>query len=142
VLTPDRAVVKVDRRFIPTESIDSVRAEFEELMDRLENDHESFEGSFTFDLEVPSVEMPADSLVAQAASAAIEEVRGSAPAFLGIKGFTEAVHMHLAGVPVVVCGPGSTAVIHAVDEWIPESDLHDAVAVYTGIARRIASMQR
>jgi acetylornithine deacetylase/succinyl-diaminopimelate desuccinylase-like protein len=141
VLTPDRAVIKVDRRFIPSETIDGVRVEFQDLLDRIKAENPAFDASFEFHLEVPSVEMPTDSAVAGAAAEVIEQVRGAAPQFLGIKGFTEAVHPHLAGVPVVICGPGSTAVIHAVDEWIPESDLYDAVAVYTGIARRIASIQ-
>ena len=39
----------------------------------------------------------------------------------------------------IVCGPGSTSVIHAADEYTPLEDLYDAVDIYAGIARLITA---
>jgi acetylornithine deacetylase/succinyl-diaminopimelate desuccinylase-like protein len=139
VLTPHQCVVKVDRRIIPGETVQSATEEFEAILATLRSEDPQFDASMELALALPPVEMSAESSIVAAASSAITDRRGKAPQLLGIKGFTEMVHMYQAGVEAIICGPGSTAVIHAADEYIPVDDLYDAVDVYAGIARRITA---
>jgi acetylornithine deacetylase/succinyl-diaminopimelate desuccinylase-like protein len=44
-----------------------------------------------------------------------------------------------AGLPTVICGPGSFAEAHRPDESVPLHEVTDAVAGYEGIARRLLS---
>jgi acetylornithine deacetylase len=139
VLTPHRCTIKVDRRIIPGETVLSATREFEDILASLHHEDPGFEASMQVELALPPVEMPVQSGIVTAATTAITERRGKAPQLLGIKGFTEMVHMHEAGVDAIVCGPGSTSVIHAADEYIPLEDLYDAVDIYAGIARLITA---
>jgi acetylornithine deacetylase/succinyl-diaminopimelate desuccinylase-like protein len=139
VLVPHRSTIKVDRRIIPGETVLSATGEFEDILASLRREDPGFEASMQVDLALPPVEMPVQSGIVNAATTAITGRRGKAPQLLGIKGFTEMVHMHQAGVDAIVCGPGSTAVIHAADEYIPLEDLYDAVDIYAGIARLITA---
>jgi acetylornithine deacetylase len=139
VLVPHQCVVKIDRRIIPGETVQSATRELEDILAALHDEDPEFEASMQVDLALPPVEMPVQSDVVTAAVSAITDRRGKAPQLLGIKGFTEMVHMHEAGINAIVCGPGSTSVIHAADEYIPLEDLYDAIDVYAGIARRITA---
>ena len=40
------------------------------------------------------------------------------------------------GAPIVVWGPGTPAVMHAVDEYVELAELEQAVAVFTDVAAR------
>jgi len=46
-------------------------------------------------------------------------------------------HFHAAGVPAVVYGPGSVAVMHAADEYVDIADLEAAVVGYVAVAAEV-----
>jgi acetylornithine deacetylase len=47
---------------------------------------------------------------------------------------TEAGHFQLAGVPTVICGPGSIEQAHRADEWIALSELEACAAFLRRLA--------
>ena len=136
---PDRCVLKVDRRIVPGQAPDDVVAEFEAVLERLKGQDGDLDAAFEVKLRIPPVETDVSHPLVRELAAAIEEVKGAAPAFKGIRGFTEMVHIFEAGVPAVVCGPGSVHVIHAPNEWVAVEEFMNTVRLYTNVSRRITS---
>ena len=53
--------------------------------------------------------------------------------------WTEAGHFQLAGVPTVICGPGSIEQAHRADEWIALSELEACAAFLRRLADALSS---
>jgi acetylornithine deacetylase len=139
---PDRAILQADRRIIPGETPESAKAEIDDLLKDLRVRDPELEVSTEILLELPAIEVDKNALVVGEATAAIAEVRGAAPKLRGIRGFTEMAHIVPAGMEAIVCGPASTAVIHAPNEYVAVTDFLDSIRVYTNLARRITEMRK
>jgi acetylornithine deacetylase/succinyl-diaminopimelate desuccinylase-like protein len=136
---PDRCILKTDRRLVPGESLGTVITQIEELADGLRAADPDLKFSMARKLEIPPVATPVDSLIVQEALSAIEEVKGRKPQLTGMFGFTEMAHIHQAGIPAIVCGPGSMNVIHAPNDYVEVTEFMDAIRIYTKLARRITA---
>jgi acetylornithine deacetylase/succinyl-diaminopimelate desuccinylase-like protein len=136
---PDRCVLKTDRRLVPTETTGGAIAQIENIAETLRSQDPELEFTMERKLEIPPVETPIDSAIVHEAMAAIREVRGRDPQLTGMFGFTEMAHIHQAGIPVIVCGPGSLGVIHAPDEYVEVDEFMEAIAIYTSLARRVTA---
>lgn len=139
-IVPDRCTLKADRRFVPGETVEGVKAELEALLEGLRAEDPDLDIQMSTEIEIPAIETPPDSLIVREASAAITDVKGKAPDLKGIKGFTEMVHIHQAGVEAIVCGPGSALRIHAPNEYVTVEEYLQSIAVYTNLARRITNL--
>jgi acetylornithine deacetylase/succinyl-diaminopimelate desuccinylase family protein len=139
---PDRAILQADRRIIPGETPESAKAEIDDLLRDLCAHDPELEVSTEILLELPAVEVDKNALIVGEATAAIAEVRGTPPELRGIRGFTEMAHIVPAGMEAIVCGPASTAVIHAPNEYVTVADFLDSIRVYTNLARRITEMRK
>ncbi len=137
---PDRAMVQADRRIIPGETPEGAKAEMDGLVKDLRARDPELEVSTEILLELPAVEVDKNALIVREATAAIAEVRGAAPELRGIRGFTEMAHIVPAGMEAIVCGPASTAVIHAPNEYVTVTDFMDSMRVYADLTRRLTEM--
>src|SRR5581483_9136814 len=82
-----------------------------------------------------------DHPIIRTVAACFEEVTGRAPEISGRQGAADTRFLIAAGIPTAIFGPGSTAQMHANDEWVSLRDLHDAtktmalaVAEWCGVA--------
>jgi acetylornithine deacetylase/succinyl-diaminopimelate desuccinylase family protein len=139
---PDRCVVRADRRIIPGETPEGAKAEIDAILKELRARDPELDVSSEILLELPAIEVNKDALVVREATAAIAEVRGAAPELQGIKGFTEMAHIVPAGMDAIVCGPASTKVIHAPNEYVPVKEFMDSIRVYTNLSRRITELPK
>jgi acetylornithine deacetylase len=139
---PDRCVLRADRRIIPGETLESAKAEMEGLLKDVRARDPELDLSTEILLELPAIEVDKNALIVREATAAITEVRGSAPELRGIRGFTEMAQIVPSGMEAIVCGPASTAVIHAPNEYVTVSDFMDSIRVYTNLTRRITDMAK
>ncbi len=122
-IVPGRYHFTVDRRPIPEEKLDDVRAELfaveAEMRDR------GIDVTFETWLEAhPSFTEPDDPGV-QALSHALHKVTGRVPRALLCPGFVDIRHFNARGVSAVACGPGQLEVAHGPGEWVAENDLLD-----------------
>lgn len=139
---PDRCVLRADRRIIPGETPEGAKAEIEDILKDMRTRDPELDVATEILLELPAIEVDKNAFIVQEAIAAITEVRGTPPELRGIRGFTEMAHIVPAGMPAIVCGPASTAVIHAPNEYLTVKDLMDGIAVYTNLTQRITSLPK
>jgi acetylornithine deacetylase/succinyl-diaminopimelate desuccinylase-like protein len=137
---PDHCLLKVDRRLVPPETTDDVIGQLDAAADRMRAKDPELDVNRDVTLHIPTVETDPQFSLVQELAAGIADVKGAPPEFKGIRGFTEMVHIHEAGVPAVVCGPGSVKVIHAPNEWVAVDEFMNAIQIYTNVSRRITSL--
>jgi len=124
----ERAELRFDRRFLPSESVDELDAEMRELFDPLREDgfDVSVERTRTYD----AAEIPVDSPIAETVRRHASAVAGAPTAPAGKDAATDQRNLvNDAGVPTIIWGPGTPAQSHTVDEWARTDLLVDAVEV-------------
>jgi acetylornithine deacetylase len=130
---PDRCTVEIDRRFPPG---DQPETAYRHLLDYL-----TTHGNLGFPVEhdPPHLQAPAlsdadNGLLADRLADAVNTVCGRCRK-TAVPYATDAARISLAGVPAVVCGPGSIDQAHTACEWIDIDQLRQAVDVYARFVR-------
>lgn len=130
-VVPDECVLTIDRRTLPGETLEDVRAPFERLLDRLRREFPGFDLALEFAELTQAAEIPADAPIAAVVRAAAREERGQEPSDIGFTGITDArFYVNDANTPAVVFGPGDLRVAHTSNEHVPVVDLVSAARVY------------
>jgi acetylornithine deacetylase len=126
-IIPDTCEILCDRRLVPGESAEQVRAERDAALAGLAVEHDS---------EYLAPPLPPGNSAAlhawvQPAFAAV----GLDGAATGAPYATNASHYAAAGAPVLVLGPGDIAQAHTRDEWLHRAELARAVSLYSACLR-------
>lgn len=137
---PDEATLIVDRRLVPGETHDACDAQLAALLSALGVDRPGLEVA-TPEVVVATVpsETAASSPVVAAALAAVAAAGRPAVRATGFNAGCDMSKLVGAGIPTVICGPGSLAEAHRPDESVPLDEVTDAVGIYEGVARRLLS---
>jgi succinyl-diaminopimelate desuccinylase len=131
-VVPDECVLTIDRRTLPGETLEDVRAPFERLLDRLRREFTGFDLRLELSDLTQAAEIPADAPIATVVRAAAREERGQDPPDIGFTGITDArFYVNGADTPAVVFGPGDLRVAHTSNEHVRVDDLVAAARVYT-----------
>jgi len=130
----EQARVGFDRRLLPGASLDDAIAS---IRRRIE---EAGVTDVEYELEVDDFgegsEMSADHPFVALVRRCVAEATGREAPTIGMTFTTDARFLrNQAGIPAVVCGPGSIAQAHGVDEWVEVSQLVDAAAAYAELYR-------
>jgi len=138
-VVPERCVLSYDRRIVPGQTTRQALAEIDAALDavreacpdlRIERHAPWLEGD--------TLSTPPESDIVLVASAASEALGlPGAPAWVPYG--SDASKFQEGGVPAVVFGPGSIAQAHAIDEYVPISDLVTAAAFYRTVALQFGS---
>ena len=139
-MIPDVCVIDFDLKFLPTETFEQVRAEFEAFVDAfaktdpwLKNNPPKLQWGLV-NIDFPPVATGADHPLVQA----IKETRTDLNLSNRISGFpavTDAAFYAGAGVPPVILGP-SGAGLHSEDEYVEVASLTETAKVYAGTILR------
>lgn len=119
-----------DLRMLPGMNIDELRAEFEQRLQPVAEQHGTDIIFSTLFAGVPAFEQPAESELIQTVSQ-LTQFEPKAVAFA-----TEAPYLQSLGMQTVVMGPGSIDQAHQANEFIALSEIAPAVKVLEGIIRR------
>ena len=125
-IVPDECIIEIDRRVIPGEDHEQVKADIHRfLTERLD---------FELDFEPPWIQSPAltdadNSQLAQAVLNCVARVDGDHSA-IGVPYGTHASRTCAGGVPSIVFGPGSINQAHTKDEFLEIDQLEKAAEVY------------
>ncbi len=131
-VVPDRVEMTLDRRLIPGETPELFDKEITTIIERLKLDDP------TFDAEVVALDMgkkPAwtnesQEIVKKSISAA-RKVLLREPGITGLGCGTDMTYFSIdAGIPTIIFGPGDIARAHAVDEYVPVSEVIEATMFY------------
>ena len=121
----DRCVATFDRRFIPEEPLEEVRAEIERLVASVEDDEPGRRFAIEERMVVHPTSAPPGSPLVAALSRAVEKVCGHPPELVASPGTYDQKHFaRIAGIEhCVAYGPGPLEEAHQPDESCPVSDL-------------------
>jgi acetylornithine deacetylase/succinyl-diaminopimelate desuccinylase len=145
---PDRCVVKMDRRYISSESLEEVIAEYQEVLDELSREDPTFRaelklmdlGKMARFYHAP-LETSPDAPIVKAVVDSIREVSGIEPRLTTRRGWTDAaIFGHFGKIPTVVFGPGSLSRSHSKAEFITLDELEEGFKTYVSIAIRFCGM--
>lgn len=139
----DHCAIRVDRRWIPEEDLDTVFEEIYDLFDKLKKDDPEFRAKLKRDptnfksmTHVPNVVRTTHPVV-RALEASARKVTGKQPKITSFWGWTDAALLtHFGKVPTVVFGPGGAGA-HARTEYVLTDDLVRCSLVYAGSAMEI-----
>lgn len=136
----DSVILRIDRRYVPGETVDSVISEYQEIMDSLEKEDPTFKAEIRvtpeseLKLNHPPLITSRNEPIVYAVRAAIKEVIKKEPHITRGIGWTDAALLTTyCKIPTVVFGPGDLALAHTEDERIPINDLVNAVDIYSKI---------
>lgn len=125
---PDHCSIKIERRTVPGETGESVKAEFESLCATLHNERPSFRAEVTLELYQPASDLAIDAPLTQAVVHALQKESLPAPVE-GLSCWTDAALFNAAGIPALCFGPGDIGLAHSAEEWVTLSDIEHATAV-------------
>lgn len=124
-IIPDTCEILCDRRLVPGETAEHVRAERDAALAGLAVEHDR-------EYLAPPLP-PGNSAALHAWMQPAFVVTGLDPAAVGAAYATDASHYAAAGAPVLVLGPGDIAQAHTQDEWLHRAELSRAVALYAAL---------
>ena len=132
---PDVCRLELDRRTLPGQHLELVRAELHTLLQPLRMNGLRYEISGPTIMSHP-LDTPINSAVVRAMTGAASSVRGSLVAAEAFPAATDAPNL---GIPSVICGPGSLKDAHTLHEFVAIEDVVTAVKIYL---RAILTLQR
>ncbi|WP_148415413.1 M20 family metallopeptidase [Haloferax sp. KTX1] len=122
-VVPEGATITVDRRFVPSESVEAVDAEIDALLSGVAAEHD-LRVEWTRTRVYESAAVPTDSEVAARFRDAAAERADVDPEPWGIRAATDVRNLvNDAGMDAITWGPGSMAQAHAYDEYIELSEV-------------------
>jgi acetylornithine deacetylase/succinyl-diaminopimelate desuccinylase family protein len=137
---PDETTLIVDRRLVPGETHEACDRQLAELLSAL---REARPGLDVAAPEVVVATVPSETAAGSpVVAAALDAVAAAGRPAVRATGFNAGCDMSKlvgAGIPTVICGPGSLAEAHRPDESVPLDEVTDAVGIYEGVARRLLS---
>lgn len=131
---PDFCRLQIERRTIPGETEDQVRAEFEALLGDLTTADPHFDAELSMGLVREPFEVGVDELVVAAVAGALEAAERPVR-YSGGMGWMDSALLSAAGVPTVIFGPGGEGA-HATEEWADLPMLEDFLALLEAVAYR------
>lgn len=142
----DWCSIKIDRRYIPGETVESVINEYQKIINELKQEDPEFDAEI---IRMPNNMLTLDHLylmtdidspIVVASKEALKEVIGREPEITRKRGWTDAALLsNYLNIPTVVLGPGNISYSHTKDERIPVKDLINMVDVYSKIALKFCN---
>jgi len=131
-IIPDKATLNFSNRLIPEhKDPETSKKWFEDIIQRMKKNDEKFQAEITRHSAKQPLEVPLDSDIVKILTEIVKTKPEGAPYY------TEAVDYTQAGIPTVVCGPGSIDQAHTPDEYISLQQLDEGVRVFKEIIKRI-----
>ncbi|HEY0780116.1 MAG TPA: ArgE/DapE family deacylase [Gemmatirosa sp.] len=136
---PERCVLRLERRTIPSESAESALGEMEAAAARVAArlraaGREAFRAAVALDFAQPPSDVAADAPVVRALGEALAAA-GELARVEGMPAWTDAALLNASGVPTVCFGPGDIALAHSAEEWVALDEVARAAGVLERVVR-------
>ncbi|HVL64788.1 MAG TPA: M20 family metallopeptidase [Actinomycetota bacterium] len=129
-IIPAACVIEVDRRTIPGETGESVRAGIERAVERAKERFPDLNATVESAFSCSPFEVSDTSPVVTAAIAAVGDATDRPPEIIGFRGASDARFLFEAGADVIVLGPGDIALAHTAREHISLDELAQGAVAY------------
>ena len=142
-VVPDRCTISAERRVLPSETLDGVKAEIEKVLAGVKYEDRSLDYELNFKVLMGPSELRDGKEGLQSILASLERMSGkkdSKP--VGFLATCDAYFLTSFGeIPTVIFGPGNLSDIHKPDEYVEIADLEMAAKVYALTATTFLSNQ-
>jgi succinyl-diaminopimelate desuccinylase len=130
-LVPDSCRMIIDRRFLIEESLDEVKSEIRDLLERLKLSREAFDYDLRDLFEVIPTMTDQNAPVVTSVARAIAQVLDRAPEYVVSPGTYDQKHIDRIGRlhDCIAYGPGILDLAHQVDEYVGIEDMLDSAKV-------------
>jgi acetylornithine deacetylase/succinyl-diaminopimelate desuccinylase family protein len=118
---PDRAVLQMERRILPSEPESIALDEVRDILAALAREDATFRASARAMFSRPAYELPRDHELPRALADALSHV-GGAPRIGGASFWTDAAVLGHAGIPSILFGPGGAG-LHSIEEYVNVADV-------------------
>lgn len=131
---PDRCVLAVERRTIPSETPEVVEGQIQQILDRIGAADPTFKAAVRTTLVRDAFESPADAPIVQAVQAQIERQLQRTPRVYGDTPWMDSALLSAVGIPCVIFGPAGAGA-HALTEWVDLASVQKCVDILSGVMR-------
>jgi acetylornithine deacetylase len=125
---PDHCTLRIERRTLPGETPEQVKAQIEAACSAVKAKHPAFDATVTEEVYRPPSDVALDAPILTALLDATAAVGSRAPVE-GASYWADAALFNAAGMPAVCYGPGDIALAHGAIEWIPIDEIVHATSV-------------
>ena len=129
---PDHCKLGIERRTIPGETQESVKAEIQGIFDHIARTDPDFKASVRTTFVRESFEVPEDELIVQVVRRQATAMLGRKPAIGSGAAWMDAALLSASGIPTVIFGPGGEGA-HAVVEWADLDQLEQCSEVLLSV---------
>ena len=138
-IVPGYYSFSIDRRIIPGEDPDEVEAELRRFVEEAARPlrEKGYRVEFEVTAKAPATWIPPDHPFVELVASTVREVLGVEPARTICIGGLDTRYFQARGIPAVTYGPGALEAAHKPDEYVPISELENAVKVYKAVVRKI-----
>jgi acetylornithine deacetylase len=119
---PDHCALKLERRTIPSETVQKVWQELDDMLGRLRASDTAFEAEARLLFSRPPYEVADGHPIAQTVARAAQRISGRPQPFGGMSFWTDAAVLGEAGIPSVLYGPGGGG-LHSTEEFVVLEDV-------------------
>ncbi len=120
--------LQVERRTVPGETVEMVEAEYDAIIERLQQRDPDFSAMAMTGIIRNPFEVSEDEEIVQVLRETITEMRGQPPNFIGKAGWADSALLAEAGIPTTYFGPAGFGA-HGAEEWV---DI-DSLVMFTNI---------
>lgn len=138
---PDRCVVRIERRTLPTERAEEPLEEVRSAIERARGRRPSLTAEAHLVLSQAPSDVAPNSPIVRALSDALT-ARGERVTIGGMSAWTDAALLNEAGIPAICFGPGDIALAHATEEWIDIDEIERATGVLETLITRWCNEER
>lgn len=139
-ITPDRCWIAFDRRYLPTESAESIKSEIEDIFRLLEEKDPKFKATITQDKDFPPFLCEEHEDVVHLMRQARKEVLGDDKKPRSWRFGVDGTFLHARGMPCVGLGPGIESFAHTPQDHVPIDQLISACEIYAHFIKRAAAV--
>lgn len=133
-VVPEHCYVDVDRRVVPGEKVEDVLPAVQAVLDDLAAKDTSLKVSQTLLFSCPPLAPERDGALLKVVQGVLGSMQIPTEP-LGVPYATNGGDLAVAGIPVIVLGPGDIAQAHTKDEFLALDQLARGVEVYLGLMR-------
>jgi len=138
---PDECVLVIDRRLIPGEDSEVVKASFDKIASKVMAERRGTEFVVSITQYHRATEVSTSEPVVQAALEAVSKTLKVKAEPFGLPAYTDLGWIVAAGTPGVVLGPGELSQAHTYNESVPIDELEAAAKIYYEIALKLLGKQ-
>jgi acetylornithine deacetylase len=130
---PEQCVLRIERRTLPGETPDQVRAEIEDACRRARSRRAELDATVVVSLAQAASDVSVDAPIVRVLSQSVRD-RGLPVHIAGMSAWTDAALLNEAGIPAICFGPGDMGLAHAAEEFIDTAQIEPATEVLTRLA--------